>query len=233
MKKGDMKRTQILDAAERLFLGRGYERTSVQDVLDALGMSKGGFYHYFESKESVLRAVSERRTAARVERALSDVRDGRRSPLERLNLLLVQASLFETEEPGFAGTLMRLACVERDYSLAAQRRRILIDLLLPALDEVLEAGIADGSFFMRRPAEAGRLLLLLALDADDEVCALLAGDPENPDRLIPAIELLNACREAAELLVGAPHGALELKDVGRLVANCRAAAAAMQAREGA
>ena len=56
MKKGDLKRVQILDAAEQLFFEKGYDRTSVQDLLDALDMSKGGFYHYFDSKESVLRA---------------------------------------------------------------------------------------------------------------------------------------------------------------------------------
>ena len=61
MRKGEIKRAGILDAAERLFLEKGYEGTSVQDILDALGMSKGGFYHYFDSKEAVLRAVSERR----------------------------------------------------------------------------------------------------------------------------------------------------------------------------
>ena len=57
MKKGDIKRVQILDAAEKLFYERGYDRTSVQDILTSLNMSKGGFYHYFDAKDSVLRAV--------------------------------------------------------------------------------------------------------------------------------------------------------------------------------
>ena len=58
MRKGDIKRTHILDTAERLFLEKGDDRTSVQDILDGLGLSKGGFYHYFDAKESVLQAVS-------------------------------------------------------------------------------------------------------------------------------------------------------------------------------
>ena len=43
MKKGDLRRQAILDTAEALFFQRGYEETSVQDILDAMGLSKGGF----------------------------------------------------------------------------------------------------------------------------------------------------------------------------------------------
>ncbi len=59
MKKGELKRSSILKAAEMLFFERGYDRTSVQDILDALSLSKGGFYHHFPSKkEAVLEEVS-------------------------------------------------------------------------------------------------------------------------------------------------------------------------------
>ncbi|MFQ9805317.1 MAG: TetR/AcrR family transcriptional regulator [Christensenellales bacterium] len=43
MKKGDARRGELLAAAEKLFYTKGYENTSVQDILDAVGFSKGGF----------------------------------------------------------------------------------------------------------------------------------------------------------------------------------------------
>ena len=73
MKKGDLRRAQILDTAEKLFFDKGYDRTSVQDILDAMGMSKGGFYHYFDSKESVLRSVSERRVEGRFDKLAAEL----------------------------------------------------------------------------------------------------------------------------------------------------------------
>ena len=60
MKKGDLRRGQLLDMAEKLFFEQGYDRTSIQDILDALRLSKGGFYHYFDAKETVLREIVER-----------------------------------------------------------------------------------------------------------------------------------------------------------------------------
>ncbi len=54
----------ILDAAYRLFMEKGYERTSIQDIIDQLGgLSKGAIYHHFKSKEDILIAVSDRMTA--------------------------------------------------------------------------------------------------------------------------------------------------------------------------
>lgn len=228
MKKGDLKRVQILDAAEQLFFEKGYDRTSVQDLLDALSMSKGGFYHYFDSKEAVLRAVSERRAEGRFERLSAELYAPRRSPIDRLNLLLGMANLFETEDLRFAALMVKLCYVEGDASMRDHHRRILLDRLMPWLADVIDEGVRDGSFHARYPMEVGRLLLLLALDADEEACRILAGEPDNPDAAIRILELLNAWREAAERLIGAPYGSIRLFDASRMVADWMAAAAMMR-----
>lgn len=54
----------ILDTAFRLFIIKGYEHTSIQDIINNLGgLSKGAIYHHFKSKEDILVAVMERMTA--------------------------------------------------------------------------------------------------------------------------------------------------------------------------
>ena len=135
MKKGDIRRTQILDASEKLFFERGYDRTSVQDILDALQMSKGGFYHYFDAKDSVLQAVSERRAQARFDKLNAELRGSRRTPVEKLNLILGMTNLFEAEETRFAALLLKLCYRDHDAAIRDYRRRVLIDRLLPQVDE--------------------------------------------------------------------------------------------------
>ncbi|HYX49339.1 MAG TPA: helix-turn-helix domain-containing protein, partial [Ktedonobacteraceae bacterium] len=54
------KRKAILDVAQRLIYSKGYEQMTIQDMLDDLQISKGAFYHYFDSKQAVLEAVVER-----------------------------------------------------------------------------------------------------------------------------------------------------------------------------
>ena len=231
MKKGDIKRTQILDAAEKLFFEKGYDRTSVQDILDALQLSKGGFYHYFDAKDSVLRAVSERRVQSRFDRLSADLYGARRNPVDRLNLLLSMANLFETEDAPFAAMLMKLCYIDKDAAMIAHRRRVLVERLLPFMNDVIGEGIADGSFHTRHPMETGRLLLMMACDVDDEVCCLLADNPDNPDAMLRMLEMLNTWREAVERLVSAPYGSIMLFDATRLVSAWQASASILKERE--
>ncbi|WP_343729835.1 helix-turn-helix domain-containing protein [Duganella sp.] len=51
------KREQIVDAADRLFYERGFESTSFADIADAVGISRGNFYHHFKAKDDILEAV--------------------------------------------------------------------------------------------------------------------------------------------------------------------------------
>ena len=52
---------KILDTAQRLFLERGYENTTIQDIVNELGgLTKGAVYHHFKSKEEIMNAVSDR-----------------------------------------------------------------------------------------------------------------------------------------------------------------------------
>jgi TetR/AcrR family transcriptional repressor of nem operon len=51
---------QILSVSAKLFTEKGYEKTSIQDIINVLGMSKGAIYHHFKSKEDILEAVMGR-----------------------------------------------------------------------------------------------------------------------------------------------------------------------------
>ncbi len=44
---------KILDTAERLFIETGYDRASLQEIIDETGLSKGAIYHHFASKEDI------------------------------------------------------------------------------------------------------------------------------------------------------------------------------------
>ncbi|WP_345948930.1 TetR/AcrR family transcriptional regulator [Mucilaginibacter sp. PAMB04274] len=50
-------REQIINVAANLFMQKGYRQVTMQDIVKATGLSKGAFYHYFESKEVVLKEV--------------------------------------------------------------------------------------------------------------------------------------------------------------------------------
>ena len=76
-------REQIIEAADRLFYRRGYEHTSFADVAEAVGISRGNFYHHFKAKDEILAAVIELRlgkTRGMLEQWTKDGKD----PVERI-----------------------------------------------------------------------------------------------------------------------------------------------------
>ena len=223
MKKGDLKRRQILDTAERLFYERGYDHTGVQDILDALGMSKGGFYHYFEAKDQLLRELCARRWEERFERVRMELNGGRRSPMDKLNLLMGLSNLFEAEDERFAALMLKVCYRDGDASIRECRRRTLIEGAADAVRDAFLEGVEAGVLHARNPVAASRLLLLLACDVNDEACELLATEADDPDAMLRLIDLLNAYREAIELLAGAPFGSLSVFDPARMVLAWQAA----------
>ena len=65
----DDRRTEILSAAQELFFSKGYEATTVQEIIDAVGIAKGTFYHYFESKVDLLDALIASMTEQQLQNA--------------------------------------------------------------------------------------------------------------------------------------------------------------------
>lgn len=150
----------IMDAAFRLFMEKGYEHTSVQDIIDNLGgLSKGAIYHHFKSKEEILVAVVERMTAES-NRVLADIRD--RSDLngrEKLKTIFkssvkrpVQDEIF-TVAPDFRNNPRLLFLIFRDTV-----DEVAPNYILP----IIEQGLSDGSIQTEYPRQLSELIILAA-----------------------------------------------------------------------
>lgn len=57
VKEYDERREEFLDISEKLFSIKGYNKTSVQDIIKEIGVAKGTFYYYFKSKEEIMDAI--------------------------------------------------------------------------------------------------------------------------------------------------------------------------------
>lgn len=150
----------ILDVAFRLFMEKGYERTSIQDIIDNLGgLSKGAIYHHFKSKEDILVAVTDRMTDES-NQMLAAIRD--RADLNgrtKLKMIFkesisrpVQNDIF-TVAPDFHNNPKLLFSLLHDTIEEAAPNYIL---------PIIKQGISDGSIETDYPEQLAELLLLVA-----------------------------------------------------------------------
>ena len=111
MNKGEMTRQRIIEEAAPIFNQRGYAGCSMQDVMEATGLEKGGIYRHFESKEELAAeafkfAISE---AFRVRRVGADAIENR---LERIKYLVRRFVDVPSPVPG--GCPMMNAAIDSD-----------------------------------------------------------------------------------------------------------------------
>lgn len=150
-------REKILDISVKLFYEKGYEQTSIQDIMDALNLSKGGIYHHFKSKEEILEAVMQRRTQYVTDLLHGIIQNTKASSgKEKLKKILyqlgtdIETHTFDTIlnsqiNPHFVvGGLQ--ACVKKDA---------------PIICGLIEEGIKDGSLQTAQPAFCAEIFLLL------------------------------------------------------------------------
>ena len=223
MKKGIERRDQIIEAAERLFYEKGYEQTSVQDVLDALSLSKGGFYHYFQSKIELLEAVCRRQSVRDAEEMTAAVAR-QEGAIAKLNTLLKYCGLLRADRMDFALLVLRVGYLGGSLQLRACLREGLMEAALPMMREIILEGMAENVFFTRFPDDIGDLILQLFANITDELAMLIAsGAPEN--QMGDMLTRLETYRCSVETLLGAPFGTITLCDL-RLIPEAAAAMAA-------
>ena len=148
---------RILDTAQRLFLEKGYEQTTIQDITDNLGgLSKGAIYHHFKSKEEIIDAVSDRMFFAN--NPFEAVRG--RKDLNGLQKLRETIRLNQSDRERTNLTIQSIPICKHPRLLIEMinsNRKI----LTPYYQELLEEGNRDGSIHTEYAKEIAELMPLL------------------------------------------------------------------------
>jgi len=207
-----VRRDVFIDAAQALIQSRGYERFSLQNILDATGTSKGAFYHYFDSKGALVDAVVDRITdqaAARVEPVLDDPT---LSATRKLNALFGGIAEFKSERKDLLVGVMRVWLSEDNAIVREKLRRLASQRQLPWLEGIVRQGIAEGSFTTRVPDHLARVLVALIGGMGELAMELWVGRQEGTVAFEEVQQTFDAYLEAFERIVGVRPGSLKFLD---------------------
>ena len=150
---------KILDTAERLFIEKGYERASLQDIITETGLSKGAIYHHFTSTEDIFYSVCDR-IGQRNGEVLSAVRDDPRlSGIVKLRTIFKVSLQPERQAKMFC---MMPYLLDNDKFLATEMRSIFMEVAPDFIEPILRQGMADGSIQTDAPKELAEAMMLLS-----------------------------------------------------------------------
>jgi AcrR family transcriptional regulator len=162
MKKGEKRKQELLQIAYRMFLTKGYENTSVDEIIEQAGIAKGTYYYYFESKEMMLEEVIGMMIDQETEAARQVLSADISIPQKIVGII----SSFRptSEEHSIENALM-----QPENSLMHEKiKRRLTEIVVPLLSEVVEEGISEGIFSCDNIPVRVRMLLVLSNDIFDD-----------------------------------------------------------------
>lgn len=213
MKKGDERKETIIATAKELFCAKGYENTSIQDILDQLSLSKGCFYHHFESKGELLEEIAKTH-AVSLSQFVKEQVDACTTACDKLNALFEYCSLWRSDDGGISDLMLEAAYMGGNAQLKDCLRSILHQTARPLIDAIIAQGIEEKQFLTRYPADIGTLILNMYANLSDMLAEALVKDGDKG----LALTHINMYRSAIETLLCAPFGSVQLCNFDRLIA---------------
>jgi AcrR family transcriptional regulator len=180
---------KILDVSLKLFIEKGFEQTTVLDIVGNLGgLTRGAFYHHFKSKEEVLEAIFDRDFSE--DHPIMKAKNAEAANgLERVRLVLKYGLLFNLEnEQNKAIANLAISLMSNPRFLAEQLKynQEMAGLLTP----IVEEGMTDGSIKSGNPKVIADLIMLLL-----NFWLLPAIFPAEPDEIFARGEVVDQILE--------------------------------------
>lgn len=214
VKSAPVRRDEILDAAQRLFARHGYDGTSVSQIINEICVSKGGFYHHFQSKEDLVEALACRyaqQTAALADEIISDPTLDAFSRLVgfigtmRRHKLDSAAELRATFEPLFR---------PENVQLFERTHRAVNSVVRPILTRIIVEGVAEQTFETSDPENAAETILHLLSSNRELITTLyMTRDRLTFERLSRTLlDKMTYLGTVIDRILGLPEGSIELAD---------------------
>ena len=156
--KSQAMREKILNTATQLFIQKGSEKTSMQDIAQTAGISKGAIYHHFKSKDEIVVAVMRSRQEL-MEEEMKQWLKATENLTGREQLQTILKSNLESQTAratdGIVGEY------EKDAGFILTMMRDNLRIGAPLVSDIIKKGMADGSLRTQYPDQAAEVFLLL------------------------------------------------------------------------
>lgn len=148
----------ILSVSAKLFLEKGFDKTSMMDIATAAGISKGAIYHHFKSKDEIIKSVMEKQEKS-VKAAIENFMDEAKVLSGKEQLKLILEKNIENQEAHYLDNAMSVRMKSAEFVLSYMQSCVNKDSAF--VSEIIKRGIKDGSIVTYFPDECAEVFMLL------------------------------------------------------------------------
>lgn len=210
VKEYDERLSEFLDVAQDLFYSKGYEQTSVQAIIKAVGVAKGTFYHYFDSKVDLLDALIARMVQQVLDGLKPLVIDQNKDALEKLSHFFDEINTWKIANRELVIATARVLYMDENILLRTKMRDKSLQKITPLLAHIIQQGIEQAIFDATYPQETAELILTMSEGLSRGATAVLLAEQYSKDDVEHVRRQIQVCNNSVERVLGLPQGALML-----------------------
>jgi AcrR family transcriptional regulator len=209
-KEHDERLTEFLDIARQLFFQKGYEKTSVNDIIEKIGVAKGTFYHYFKSKEDLLDQLVNQFAKKSVLEVEKMMERKEMNAVERMNLFFISIRDLKVENKELMEMLMKTIYKDENLILRHKIFKRSAEVLTPPFAEIIKQGREEGHFHSPDPRETAEIIFMMAFSMNEVVVGLLLDAEEKPGNIDLIEQKIKVFEKSVERILGAPEGSFRM-----------------------
>ncbi len=202
------KRNIILDVAQHYITTKGYEQMTTQELLEALQISRGAFYHYFDSKQALLMALVERIGEQAEGLVLPIVSDSKMLAQDKLLRVFAVLDQHKRENKDLVFAFMRVWYADENALFRHKLYLARVKRLVPILSQIIQQGVKEGAFTTPYPDQTARTILSLLEDLGYATVELLFAQEDEHLDISRLTQMGEATADALERVLGMKQGEL-------------------------
>jgi AcrR family transcriptional regulator len=203
------RKKEFLETARKFFFTKGYEQTSVDEIIKAVGLSKGSFYYYFKSKEDLLDELTKELSLKILTKIEEIVDRDDLDAISKLNKSFSEAAAIKFENIQLIKTLLKVLCDESNVYFRYKIYQKNTDIVAPEFYKIVQQGIKEETFNTPYPLESSRMIFELASNLTEKVSKLILEINENPENYKKLEREYQNYQLSIERILGAPEGSID------------------------
>ncbi len=223
VKNPEDRRSEILRISQQLFFMKGYENTSIKDIIDEVGIAKGTFYHHFDSKQALLEAFIGEVLEQSIQLMTPIVSDPNMDALEKFHRLFAEIGNFKLANKQMIKIVLNIWYKDENAVMRDKMNHESLKRVSPLFDAIIRQGVAEGCFSTAYPDDTGEIVLGMGHKFAESLTELLLRNDDNGDQVVgeegnhPVLTKLArkiaAYEYALEQVLGAAPGTINIIDI--------------------
>lgn len=183
VKQDTQTKEKIIKKTINLFLKKGYDKTTIQDIIDEVGVSKGAFYHYFKSKEDILETISDEYVKKSIKIIDEVLNDENLSAIQKLNKAIKTTQLHKKSNKE---RVVVRSSFEKENNLKLEKKIFnkIKKEIIPRYIKIIKQGVQENTFNVTQIEECAEFLFYTTISMKNSIEEILKSNNENNKKLI-------------------------------------------------